>query len=57
MQQRIPELRRLRGQILETFGDSADAAAAAGATDLWLYCWEPTSASPWNEVTWPAPRN
>ena len=37
MQQRIPELRRLRGQILETFGDSADAADAAGATDLWLY--------------------
>jgi tetratricopeptide (TPR) repeat protein len=37
MQRRIPELRRLRGQLLEAIGGNADAAAAAGAIDLWLY--------------------
>ncbi len=37
MQRRIPELRRLRGQLLEAVGGSADQAAAAGAIDLWLY--------------------
>ena len=37
MQKRIPELRRLRGQLLESVGQSADAAESAGAMDLWLY--------------------
>ena len=37
MQRRIPELRRLRGQLLEAVGGSADAAVEAGAIDLWLY--------------------
>ncbi len=37
MQRRIPELRRLRGQLLEAVGGSADAAQEAGAIDLWLY--------------------
>ena len=37
MQRRIPELRRLRGQLLEAIGGSADAAVEAGAIDLWLY--------------------
>ncbi len=37
MQKRIPELRRLRWQLLEAVGQSAEAAAAEGAIDLWLY--------------------
>jgi tetratricopeptide (TPR) repeat protein len=37
MQRRIPELRRLRGQLLEAIGGDADAAKEAGAIDLWLY--------------------
>ena len=37
MQKRIPELRRLRGQLLESVGESAETAAAAGGIDLWLY--------------------
>ena len=37
MQRRIPELRRLRGQLLEAIGGKAEAALAAGAIDLWLY--------------------
>lgn len=37
MQRRIPELRRLRGQLLEAIGGTADAALEAGAIDLWLY--------------------
>ena len=37
MQKRIPELRRLRGQLLEALGESAESAQAAGAVDLWLY--------------------
>ena len=37
MQRRIPELRRLRGQLLEAVGGSADQAVEAGAIDLWLY--------------------
>ena len=37
MQRRIPELRRLRGQLLEAVGGTADAAVEAGAIDLWLY--------------------
>ena len=37
MQRRIPELRRLRGQLLEAVGGSSDAAIEAGAIDLWLY--------------------
>ena len=37
MQRRIPELRRLRGQLLEAVGGSSDAAVEAGAIDLWLY--------------------
>ena len=37
MQKRIPELRRLRGQLLAAAGPTAAAAAAAGSIDLWLY--------------------
>ena len=37
MQRRIPELRRLRGQLLEAVGGSSEAAVEAGAVDLWLY--------------------
>ena len=37
MQRRIPELRRLRGQLLEAVGGSSEAALEAGAIDLWLY--------------------
>ncbi len=37
MQRRIPELRRLRGQLLEGIGGTADAAVEVGAIDLWLY--------------------
>ena len=37
MQRRIPELRRLRGQLLEAIGGTAEAAVEAGAIDLWLY--------------------
>ena len=37
MQRRIPELRRLRGQLLEAVGGAAEAAVEAGAVDLWLY--------------------
>ena len=37
MQKRIPELRRLRGQLLESVGPTAAAAVAAGAIELWLY--------------------
>ena len=37
MQKRYPELRRLRRQLLEVTGNSAEEAAANGATDLWLY--------------------
>ena len=37
MQRRIPELRRLRGQLLESLGETATKAAAAGGIDLWLY--------------------
>ncbi len=37
MQRRIPELRRLRGQLLEAIGGDAEAAKEAGAIDLWLY--------------------
>ena len=37
MQRRIPELRRLRSQLLEAVGGSADSAVEAGAINLWLY--------------------
>jgi tetratricopeptide (TPR) repeat protein len=37
MQKRFVELRRLRGQILETVGQTAAEAAGKGAADLWLY--------------------
>ena len=37
MQRRIPELRRLRGQLLEAVGGSAESAVEYGAIDLWLY--------------------
>ena len=37
MQRRIPELRRLRSQLLDAVGGSADSAVEAGAIDLWLY--------------------
>ena len=37
MQRRIPELRRLRGQLLEAVGGGAEQAVEAGAVDLWLY--------------------
>jgi len=37
MQRRIPELRRLRSQLLDAVGGSADSAVEAGAIELWLY--------------------
>ena len=37
MQKRYPELRRLRRQLLDSAGATADAAQANGSTDLWLY--------------------
>lgn len=37
MQKRFSELRRLRRQILETVGQTAEEAAGKGAADLWLY--------------------
>ena len=37
MQRRIPELRRLRNQLLDAIGGTAEAAMEAGAIDLWLY--------------------
>ena len=37
MQKRYPELRRLRRQLLDVIGSSADEAEANGATELWLY--------------------
>jgi tetratricopeptide (TPR) repeat protein len=37
MQKRFAELRRLRRQILETVGQTAEEAAGRGAADLWLY--------------------
>ena len=37
MQKRYPELRRLRRQILDVSGATADEAQANGAIDLWLY--------------------
>lgn len=37
MQKRFPELRRLRAQLLDIIGHSADAAAANGAVDFWQY--------------------
>ena len=37
MQKRYPELRRLRRQLLEIAGATADEAQANGAIDLWLY--------------------
>ena len=37
MQKRFPELRRLRSQLMEFVGETADAAVEKGAIDLWLY--------------------
>ena len=37
MQKRYPELRRLRRQLLEVTGATAEAAESSGATELWLY--------------------
>ncbi len=37
MQKRYPELRRLRRQLLEVAGTTAEDAEAGGATGLWLY--------------------
>ncbi len=37
MQRRIPELRRLRSQLLEAIGGSSEVAIESGAIDLWLY--------------------
>ena len=37
MQKRYPELRRLRRQLLESTGATADEASAKGAIELWLY--------------------
>ena len=37
MQKRFSELRRLRRQILETVGQTAEEASGKGAADLWLY--------------------
>ena len=37
MQKRYPELRRLRRQLLDVAGFTADDAASNGATELWLY--------------------
>ena len=37
MQKRYPELRRLRRQLLDVAGATAEEAEANGATELWLY--------------------
>ena len=37
MQKRYPELRRLRSQLLDVTGTSAEEAEAKGAIELWLY--------------------
>ena len=37
MQKRFAELRRLRRQLLETVGETAEEAEGRGAADLWLY--------------------
>ena len=37
MQKRYPELRRLRRQLLEATGATADEAQSNGAVELWLY--------------------
>ncbi len=37
MQKRFPELRRLRGQLLDTIGRTAEEAAANGAIEFWQY--------------------
>ncbi|MFQ6026444.1 MAG: tetratricopeptide repeat protein [Dehalococcoidia bacterium] len=37
MQMRYPELRRLRGQLLDTVGSTASEADSNGGIDLWLY--------------------
>ena len=37
MQKRFPELRRLRGQLLDAVGHTAAAAQANGAIDFWQY--------------------
>ncbi len=37
MQKRYPELRRLRRQLLDLAGHTAEEAASNGATELWLY--------------------
>ena len=37
MQKRFPELRRLRGQLLDTIGHTAAAAQGNGAIDFWQY--------------------
>ena len=37
MQKRYPELRRLRRQLLDVAGSSAEEAEANGAAELWLY--------------------
>ena len=37
MQKRYPELRRLRRQLLDVTGDTADEAQSNGAIELWLY--------------------
>ena len=37
MQKRYPELRRLRRQLLDVTGATAEEAEANGAADLWLY--------------------
>lgn len=37
MQKRYPELRRLRRQLLDVAGSTAEEAESSGATGLWLY--------------------
>ena len=37
MQKRFPELRRLRGQLLDTIGQTAGEAEASGAIEFWQY--------------------
>lgn len=37
MQKRFPELRRLRGQLLDAVGHTASEAAGNGAVDFWQY--------------------
>lgn len=37
MQKRFPELRRLRGQLLDTIGRTASEAESNGAVDFWQY--------------------